>query len=103
MGVAEISIGQVMGSGVPAYGAAFASQTMTTTTTSAAAALTDANGAAYAIRDGDFVRIVARTTDLYIGIGKSATTAPRRTVLLGTHIDIGPLKVGATINVADIT
>lgn len=103
MATAEIRVGLAMGSGAPVYNPPRASATLTTTTTSAAASLTTFGGA-YSIQDGDFVKVTARgsTSGQYVAISKSATTHPREYVAEGQSVDIGPLKAGDTINVADV-
>lgn len=93
MATAEISIQATMGAGAPTYAPAAQSQTLTTTTSNATSTV--------APGDGDYVRIVARTGDIYVAISKTAATAPRHCVPAGSAIDIGPLKYGDVINAID--
>jgi hypothetical protein len=93
MATAEISIQATMGAGAPTYAPAAQSQTLTTTTSNATSTV--------APGDGDYVRVVARGGDIYVAISKTAATAPRHAVTSGSHIDIGPLKYGDTIQAID--
>jgi hypothetical protein len=103
MATAEISVGQVMGAGAPTYAPARASQTLTTTTANAVAALVGFSGP-YQVLDGDYLTVTMRgsTAGAYVAIGKVATTNPRQYIAEGQTIDIGPLKAGDTINIADV-
>ena len=103
MATAEISVGSVMGAGAPVYRPAVASQTLTTSTSNTVASLTSFSGP-YAILDGDHVAITMRgsTSGAYVAIGKVATSAPRMYIAEGQTKDIGPLKAGDTINIADV-
>lgn len=94
MANAEIRIGGAMASGAPVYNPPKASQTLSTSTSNSVASLT--------VLDGDIVRVVARGAGQYVAISKVATTAPRDYIPDGGSIDIGPLKAGDTINVADL-
>lgn len=82
-----------MGAGSPTYGMAAQSETLNTTTSNATSTVRPG--------DGEWVRIVARTADIYVAISKTAATAPRHCVPVGTSIDIGPLKYGDIINAID--
>ena len=93
MAIAEISIQQTMGAGAPTYAPAAQSETLTTTTTNQTSTVRPS--------DGDYVRVVARTGDVYVAISKTAATHPRHCVSAGSAIDIGPLKYGDTIQAID--
>lgn len=102
MATAEIRVGSVMGGAAPVYNPARASDTLTTTTSNAVASLATFGGGAYTVLDGDFVRVTARGAGQYVAISKVATSDPRDYIPDGGSIDIGPLKAGDTINVADV-
>ena len=103
MATAEISVGMVMGAGGPTYAPARASQTLATTTANTVATLSGFSGT-YTVMDSDYLTVTIRgsTSGAYVAIGKVATTAPRRYIGEGQTIDIGPLKAGDTINIADV-
>ena len=103
MATAEIRIGCVMGAGAPVYAPPQASQTLTTTTANTVAAPATFGGA-YQILDGDYLTVTMRgsTSGAYVAISKVATTNPRQYIAEGQTIDIGPLKAGDTVNIADV-
>lgn len=103
MATAEISLGTVMGAGAPTYAPPKASQTLTTSTSNTAATLASFGGT-YTVLDGDYLTVTMRgsTSGAYLAISKVATSAPRLYLPEGVAVDVGPLKAGDTINIADV-
>jgi hypothetical protein len=94
MGIAEISLGSVMGGGAPVYAMPRVSLSVSTTGTTQNASVT--------VEAGDYLRVLALSGNIAVAINKTATAAPRMVVAAGTVADIGPLKAGDTIALIDV-
>lgn len=93
MATVHVEFGGAMGGGAPVYTGLRASETITTSGASQAAAIT--------AESGEYARVSALDAAVYVAVSRPAEYDPRRVVLAGASLDIGPLKAGDTINLID--
>lgn len=93
MATVHVEMGAVMGGGAPVYSGIRASQTITSSGSNQVSTII--------AESGEYARITAGGGAVYVAVGKAASSDPRRYLLAGQTIDIGPLSRGNTINIID--